>query len=659
MKSILRKLGIVTVILTIAIISAYLYAPTWIRHKIKEKADAYGIQVDVNKIELHLDRIVLSDIPVSSPYFPNQKLSISTVTIHFGLSGIRQVIISGGDLKIIGIFSEIKKQFSEWKNRSTTTNTPKQGSGPKLNVKFDSIKATWQSPHNNISQITINGINNLKSDIGTTEVTIDTTAGSTFVKHIEYENESKTIYIDEIKSEVNSLELIKNLESTQLQTRSTIEDEKVVSSYKININDGVLKILNHEVIASNVELNTHPLLIQAREAKIDDKIRMIQPSVDIQKTPQGWISNITIGSLTTSNPTITNEIIVTKPIALHVQILGKHAKIEANIHTTKFKMDLHKNEDEIRFILSMNDTPCQDVLDSIPQGVKSIIDGMELQGNLAWELHGEIHQLSKTEPSIELKLNNTCKITKIPDDLSVKLLRKPFKRTVLDQTGSPFEITNGPNTEGWTTVGLTSQFIPLAFRTMEDPGFLAHRGFDIQAIENSIKENIKSKKFLRGASTITMQLAKNLWLNRSKTFARKIQEAFLTMYLEQALTKDEILELYMNVVEFGPKIYGIGKASAHYFNKHPANLTLGQSLFLASILPNPKISFFDSNGNLNQKRAGYLKLVMKAMLDRKWISQDEYNEGIKEVLKFKQASVDGEEQIELPQTEPWQVLSTQ
>ena len=137
--------------------------------------------------------------------------------------------------------------------------------------------------------------------------------------------------------------------------------------------------------------------------------------------------------------------------------------------------------------------------------------------------------------------------------------------------------------------------MPVAVLTTEDGAFpLRHHGFDHEAIRNSIRENLRRKKFVRGASTISMQLAKNLYLDRGKNLSRKLQEAVLTMYLEQELTKDQILELYLNVVEFGPTVYGIGPAARFYFAGGSARdlFKLGQALYVASIMPNPKVQHF-------------------------------------------------------------------
>ena len=145
--------------------------------------------------------------------------------------------------------------------------------------------------------------------------------------------------------------------------------------------------------------------------------------------------------------------------------------------------------------------------------------------------------------------------------------------------------------EAWVPYGTISKFMEVAVLTTEDGGFHRHHGFDDEAIRNSHpREPPKSKRFVRGASTLSMQLAKNLYLDRAKNLSRKLQEAVLTMYLEQELTKEQIVELYLNVVEFGPRLYGIGPAARTYFSTSPADLSIGQALYISSILPNPKVA---------------------------------------------------------------------
>jgi membrane peptidoglycan carboxypeptidase len=169
----------------------------------------------------------------------------------------------------------------------------------------------------------------------------------------------------------------------------------------------------------------------------------------------------------------------------------------------------------------------------------------------------------------------------------------------------------------------------------EDGAFLRHRGFDEEAIRNSIRENFKAGRFVRGASTISMQLAKNLYLSREKTLSRKLQEAVLTELLEQELTKDQIMELYLNVIEFGPGIYGIGPAANYYFNSSPGRLSLGQSLYLASILSNPKHQYFGADGAVTPGWMGYLRKLMQIAVKIHRITDDELKDALTEQVTFK------------------------
>lgn len=121
----------------------------------------------------------------------------------------------------------------------------------------------------------------------------------------------------------------------------------------------------------------------------------------------------------------------------------------------------------------------------------------------------------------------------------------------------------------------------------EDLEFFRHRGFSSAELKNALREALKRLEVPRGASTITQQLAKNLWLSPSRNPLRKVKEALLTRQLEKHLSKRRILELYLNVVEFGPGIYGAEAAAWHYFGKRAAELTEHEAAQLAASLPRP------------------------------------------------------------------------
>lgn len=141
----------------------------------------------------------------------------------------------------------------------------------------------------------------------------------------------------------------------------------------------------------------------------------------------------------------------------------------------------------------------------------------------------------------------------------------------------------------WTPLRKISKNIQKAVLLSEDASFYNHEGFDYDEMWNAVKTNIEHKSYVRGASTISMQLSKNLFLSPNKAIHRKLLEAVYTWKLEKDLSKKRILEIYLNVIEWGKGKYGIREASRHYFKKEPHSLTNREAAFLASIIPNPRI----------------------------------------------------------------------
>jgi hypothetical protein len=128
--------------------------------------------------------------------------------------------------------------------------------------------------------------------------------------------------------------------------------------------------------------------------------------------------------------------------------------------------------------------------------------------------------------------------------------------------------------------------VPAAIITSEDGNFYSHNGFDFDEIRDSLATAAEGAR-LRGGSTLSQQLVKNLYLSRERTLARKVREAFITLELEAALPKARILEIYLNIIEWGPGVYGIGEAAKYYFGIDARKLSAKQAVFLATIIPNP------------------------------------------------------------------------
>ena len=139
----------------------------------------------------------------------------------------------------------------------------------------------------------------------------------------------------------------------------------------------------------------------------------------------------------------------------------------------------------------------------------------------------------------------------------------------------------------WTPYERISRHAKLAVIASEDQKFAFHPGFDFEAIDAAIKERERGKR-LRGASTITQQVAKNLFLWPGPSFVRKGLEAYLTMLIELIWPKQRILEVYLNIAEFAPGVYGVGAAAPRFFRTDAAHITQAQAALLAAVLPNPR-----------------------------------------------------------------------
>lgn len=191
------------------------------------------------------------------------------------------------------------------------------------------------------------------------------------------------------------------------------------------------------------------------------------------------------------------------------------------------------------------------------------------------------------------------------------------------------ELINGTSDQ-WIKLENISDYLINATISIEDKNFFKHQGFDYPRILKSLYINIANKKTLQGASTITQQYAKNLFLEFDKTWERKIKEAWLTIRLESQYSKDEILEGYLNTINYGG-VYGIENASYYYFNKSAKDLTLAEASILAGIPKSPN----NYSPILNYKKSKERQaLVLKAMVNNKVISEEEMNEAYNTELVF-------------------------
>jgi len=194
---------------------------------------------------------------------------------------------------------------------------------------------------------------------------------------------------------------------------------------------------------------------------------------------------------------------------------------------------------------------------------------------------------------------------------------------VKDWHGALHSFIIGPKNRNWTSSASIPAEMKWAVILSEDANFYKHDGVDVKAIKNAIKHDLEKKSLARGASTITQQTAKNIFLSREKTITRKFKEVYLALRMEQELTKGRIIELYLNVAELGPMVYGVGHASRYYFGKPAAEMTPRECAFLAAMLPGPRVAY-----NPYRNMAKVLRrsdMILKLLKSKRVLSEEEYS----------------------------------
>jgi hypothetical protein len=291
----------------------------------------------------------------------------------------------------------------------------------------------------------------------------------------------------------------------------------------------------------------------------------------------------------------------------------------------------------------------QDLFDSFPGGLFESFAGIQVAGRLNYSLNFYLDASNPDAVQFNSQLNkDNFRILKFGKTDLTKL-NNPFIQTPYEVKSPAPPFTVGPANQDYTPLEDIAADTRNAIMTSEDPSFYSNNGFVEESIRKSIATDFEKKKFSRGGSTISMQLIRNTFLNRDKNLARKIEEIMLVWMIENnhLMTKDRMLEVYFNIVEFGYHIYGIGPAARYYFGKTPAQLTLGESIFLASILPNPKAGLyaFMPDGTLRPGLHGYFNLIGNLMAGHGKAQRDSnaygfYDVRLKQALRREISTVD-------------------
>ncbi|MEI6508342.1 MAG: biosynthetic peptidoglycan transglycosylase [Bacteroidota bacterium] len=402
-----------------------------------------------------------------------------------------------------------------------------------------------------------------------------------------------------------------------------LHDEQIESSIKVNTNtfDQHWKIngfASPQKKTLNIEfynLDTGKVRLPYIDERFHlvagfDSVKLTIASVEMDGDELHIVGATSITQLLINHPKISKkDVVVERAEANFSYTLGSNFVSLDSTTTVAFnKVQFHpyisfqNSPDTVfRFAVKIEKTTSQDFIHSLPEGLFTHFKGMQAEGSFTYSLNFLYNQNNPDEVvfDVDLKKEN-LKILKY-GEANLSKLNDEFVYVPIDKGKPQRPVLVGLDNAYYTPADQISPYLKKCVLTSEDPSFFYHRGFIDEAFRQSIIKNIRTRKFSRGASTISMQLVKNVFLTREKTLSRKLEEILLVYILENnhLSTKDRMFEVYLNIIEWGPDVYGIGEAAQYYFKKKPSALTLKECLFLTTIIPRPKgfMWRFDKDGN--------------------------------------------------------------
>lgn len=484
--------------------------------------------------------------------------------------------------------------------------------------------------------------------------------------------------IDNLLSKIPDDLSVRNLEFRAMDNKDTItlltqtayiKDEDVTSTLKLNRNEATWHVTGTADPADreyNLALyaDGKPLELPYIEKKYKLKLQADTLRAELHDVDRSR------GEFRMEGAGSVRNLRINHPAIARTDVLVSNAAMDANVFvgenyvgldsTSTLRLGEVSARPFIKYTLSpskvyevqMHTDPldAQALFNSFPQGLFESLEGMQVTGKLKYDL---AFQLDTSIPD-SVKFNSGLtsdgfKILKM-GKTDFAAINKPFVYTPYEKGKPVRSIVVGPENPDYTPLDQIAPDLRNALLTSEDYNFFTHKGFNEKAFRVSIATNFKEKSFKRGASTISMQLVKNAFLSRNKTLSRKVEEILIVWLIENEhiVPKERMYEVYLNIIEWGRNIYGIGEASRYYFDKSPAYLTLGESIFLAFVVPSPKraLDWFLPDGSLQVRNVrGYFRLIGRIMARRGLTAPDSgaygfYNVRLREGLRRQVAPVD-------------------
>jgi len=291
-----------------------------------------------------------------------------------------------------------------------------------------------------------------------------------------------------------------------------------------------------------------------------------------------------------------------------------------------------KTKPEIDFTASIrkNNFPADDLFSSLPKGLFHNLEGIKTSGTLSYNFYFTVNMANVDSLEFQSSLSRENFRIERFGKTDFTEVQEPFLHSAYENGKLAKSFVVGDSCPNFRKIEDISPYLKSAVLFAEDGFFYSHTGFVDDALRSSLVKNITEKRFARGGSTISMQLVKNLYLSRDKTITRKLEEALIVWLIEhnRLLSKNRMLEIYFNIIEWGPGIYGAGEGARFYFNKEAADLTPEEAIFMASIVARPKkfMWFFDENRELKPFLAQFYEVVGMRMLKHGYITEKQFEE---------------------------------
>lgn len=271
--------------------------------------------------------------------------------------------------------------------------------------------------------------------------------------------------------------------------------------------------------------------------------------------------------------------------------------------------------------------PARQLFGSLPKGLFENLDGLQTSGELAYHFFFDVDFAQPDSLKLESELNRKGFRIERFGLTDLRKMAEEFTYTAYEHDQPVRSFPVGPSWEHYTPLDSIPRLLQMTIMQSEDNAFFYHRGFLPDALREALIQDLKVKRFARGGSTITMQLIKNVFLNRHKNIARKLEEALIVWLIENEhlTSKERMYEVYLNIIEWGPLIYGVHEAADFYFSKRPSQLSLEECIFLAHTIPNPKHFkwSFTEDLKLKESMAEYYRLIAERLAQKGVISEEQ------------------------------------